>query len=305
MVMIQTPILLIYFNRPDILKKNLISLSEIKPANLFLACDGPRTSSNDIALIGECKQLIAEYTTWDCQIKELNSCRNNGCDKFVPMSINWFFDHVESGIILEDDCLISEEFYRFSTCLLEKYKDEKRIMNISATNFQYRKWGDGDYYFSYYPVNWGWATWRRAWKCYDSKMIGLEIFLSPTGVFNKLDLTRQERCFWKKFFLGLKTDKYTYWDAKWVYAIWSNNGISITPNFNLSTNIGYGQDATHTTKKDNKHELSIEKLNEQIKILNQIHVERKADLYLFNYLYKPKLKLQIKSMLKKISSYFR
>jgi hypothetical protein len=231
---------------------------------------------------------------------QFKSSTNYGCDQFVPMAISWFFEQVESGIILEDDCLISEDFYRFSAYLLEKYADNNQIMNISASNFQDKKWGNGDYYFSRYPANWAWATWRRAWVEYDSQMNNLDFFLSPSGVFNAVLLTKQERRFWKRFFLGLKSGKYTFWDAKWVYSIWKRNGVSITPNQNLSTNIGFGNDATHTKVRLKTHALRMVHLDVTISDPESQDIERKADYLLFKKNYKPSFKGRLKVAIDKI-----
>ena len=35
-------------------------------------------------------------------------------------AINWFFENVDAGIILEDDCIPHEEFIPFCSDLLEK-----------------------------------------------------------------------------------------------------------------------------------------------------------------------------------------
>lgn len=43
---------------------------------------------------------------------------------------------------------------------------------------------------------------------------------------------------------------YDAWDAQWLFMLWCRNGLSITPNTNLVTNIGFGPDATHTAAAD-------------------------------------------------------
>jgi hypothetical protein len=161
-------------------------------------------------------------------------------------------------------------------------------MNISAPNFQEKKWGNSDYYFSKYPSNWGWATWRRAWRKYNSELPDLEKFTEyGGGAFDQLLLSLPEKRYWLKFFHGLKKGKYTYWDAKWVYAIWRAGGVSITPNINLSSNIGFGVNATHTKIKDTGHDLTIGQLSRPIKHPTEIAIAHGADNYLFNTRYRP------------------
>jgi hypothetical protein len=283
-----TAILIIFFNRSDILYRQLISLKKFEPAFLYFAADGPRNSNQyDLNELKKCKELISQIIDWRCSINFYYSENNFGCDIFVPMAINWFFSCVDHGIILEDDCLISREFYSFATHLLEKYAHDERVMNISASNFQKKKWGDGDYYFSRYPANWGWASWRRAWQKYDPKIEGLDQFIGPGGQFKSINLKPQERRYWFKFLQGLQSGKYTFWDAKWLYAIWKSNGVSIAPNCNLSTNIGFGETATHTKERLQTHGLPIHSLAGVIKDPQDSDIQTSADYYLYRNFYKP------------------
>ena len=55
--------------------------------------------------------------------------------------------------------------------LLEKYRDDERMMTVSGSNFRFgRRRTQDSYYFSRSPHIWGWATWRRAWHHYDGEM---------------------------------------------------------------------------------------------------------------------------------------
>jgi hypothetical protein len=298
-------ILVIFFNRPQVFLQQLRSLKKIKPKLLYFAADGQRSSNlQDLSNLDECKLLISSEIDWECNVHFFFSQINHGCDIFVPMSIDWFFDHVDFGIILEDDCIISNDFYRFCAHLLVKYADNSRIMNISSANFQNQKWGTGDYYFSRYPANWAWGTWRRAWKYFDIDMASLDLFLGPSGEFNKINLSEQERRFWRRFFLGLKSGRYSFWDAKWVYAIWRIDGVSITPNLNLSTNIGYGTTATHTKDLLKIHALPIQHLEKVIVEPQSLDIEVEADYFLFKKYYKPNLSSYLRAAIDRFKSFF-
>jgi hypothetical protein len=37
-----------------------------------------------------------------------------------------------------------------------------------------------------------------------------------------------------------------FWDYQWTFACWAQNGLSVLPNVTLISNIGFGEDATHT-----------------------------------------------------------
>ncbi len=283
------PVLLVFFNRPEVLRKNLIALSRIAPRRLFLACDGPRHKKyNDEIRVNECRRIAQELIEWDCEIETLYTELNYGCDIWVPAAIDWFFSKVDSGIVLEDDCIINEGFARFASELLEKYRDEPKVMNISASNFQQKTWGDGDYYFSAYPSNWGWASWARAWQKYDSELVHISKFIFSSEFSNFLH-DKEQRKYWEYFYRGLVSKKYTFWDAKWLLSIWANQGISITPNMNLVTNVGFGQYATHTKNKSSNDHLEISCAPHFFKDPTCGYViNNDADRYLFLRRYKPK-----------------
>lgn len=221
---LDTPVLFIIFNRPDTTYKVFSSILQAQPKQLFIAADGPREDK-----IGEqqnCQQTrdIVKQVDWDCEIRTLFQEKNLGCGR-GPVSapataISWFFDNVEEGIILEDDCLPHPDFFVFCEQLLDYYRNNERIMIVSGNNFQYgRKRGKASYYFSHYrggpnPI-WGWATWRRAWKHYDYESLPEEA----------------RKCIW---------------DTQWMMLIRKHSGLLILPNVNLVSNIGFGPDATHT-----------------------------------------------------------
>jgi len=296
------PTLVIFFNRPKILVHQIISLKKNKPRDMYFAADGPRQNTfSDIYNLKECKKIVSEMVDWDCDLHFLYEEINYGCDYFVPKAIDWFFSNVDCGIILEDDCLISSDFYRFSGELLERYRDNDRVMNISSANFQIKSWGEADYYYSAYPANWGWATWARAWKKFSPDMSGLNQFLSNEDLFEKIVPNPNHRKFWTYFFEGLKSGKYTFWDAKWVYSIWKNDGVSIAPNINMVSNIGYGDSATHTKNKDAGMDRAYGILGELIlHPPDKIQVCYEADLFLFKTRYKPTIKGRFQKLLKMI-----
>ena len=150
--MFNTPILFLIFNRPDLTKQVFDKIREIKPLHLFIAADGPRGDKyEDQELCRKTKEIVS-LIDWECEIKTLFRDENLGCGRAVSEAISWFFEHVEEGIILEDDCLPSSTFFNYCEILLEKYRWDNNIMHIGGTNFQNGiKRGNADYYFSKIP----------------------------------------------------------------------------------------------------------------------------------------------------------
>lgn len=163
-----TPILFLIFNRPETTEKIFRRIREIQPRRLFISADGPRLNKlNEEKKCAESRK-IANGVDWECEVKTHFSERNLGCRLGVSSGINWFFNNVQEGIILEDDCLPDTSFFYFCTALLEHFQNNERIMHIGGVNFQDgRTRGTGSYYFSKLSHIWGWATWKRAWNKYN------------------------------------------------------------------------------------------------------------------------------------------
>ncbi|WP_294504324.1 hypothetical protein [uncultured Victivallis sp.] len=244
----QTPILLILFNRPEMAERVFERIRAVHPSKLFFACDGPRKDHS-----GEWERMrqsraLASAVDWECEVKTRFLDTNTGCRSAVPSAISWFFSEVEEGIVFEEDCLPDPTFFRFCGEMLERYRDDKRIMNISGVNSLLSKPKLSEsYYFSRYPHIWGWATWRRAWHCYSPQMEDFPDFVR-SGALSATFPDRTERKRWteilEKVYRG--DPAFNTWDAQWSYAHFKNHALSITPRHNLVINIGCTPDAMHT-----------------------------------------------------------
>ena len=244
-----TPVLFLIFNRPDTTQKVFNAIKQAKPKQLFVAADGPREDKEGEKEKCEQTRKLIEQVDWDCKVKTLFRDKNLGCKIAPSSSIDWFFENVKEGIILEDDCLPSQGFFWFCQELLKKYRNDTRIMIISGNNFQFgRIRGKGSYYFSKYGSTWGWATWRRAWKHYDVNMKNFEEFKKEAQINNIFPIKQQQK-YWTKIFQSVYDGKIDTWDYQWAYSRFINNGLSVTPNVNLISNIGFGSNSTHTKDK--------------------------------------------------------
>ncbi len=239
------PVLIIAFNRPHKIKKVIQALSAIKPKRVFISIDGAREgNSRDEANQQEILNIIKKID-WQSKVQVNRMKKNLGCKNAVSSAITWFFDQVESGIILEDDCIPNESFFKFAAEMLEKYKSTPQVMSIAGSSLVKNITVESSYYFSSTPICWGWATWKHAWKHFDVHMRDWPQFKKDKQLelhFN--NTTVQE--YWTKIFDKTHAGKIDTWDYQWVFAILRSNGICITPTKNLVTNVGFDQESTHT-----------------------------------------------------------
>jgi hypothetical protein len=277
-----TPVLLLIFNRPDTTQQVFNQIKAIKPLSLYVAGDGPRPGRpDDLILCKQTREIISQID-WNCEVRTLFRDENLGCGLGVCSAISWFFEQVDEGIILEDDCLPDISFFPFCSELLDKFKDDESIYVISGTNLQNGiKRGNSSYFFLYYPITWGWASWSRAWKHFKYDIPNMEE-ITDSEVFNNVFPNHSEKIFWKNRFKQLETEKKNIWDYQWFFSIWKKNGLSISPNINLINNIGFRNNGSHTFLYDSIREPSKTITMEFPLIHPAKKIDFEADRYIYN-----------------------
>lgn len=247
--MFETPVLLIIYKRKDTIETLVNQLRLLKPKNIFVAADGPKNELDIIKCI-ETRKVI-DSIDWDCNINTLFQEKNLGVALGPKTAIDWFFKENEMGIIFEDDILPSLDFFPFCEELLNKYKDNPRIMHISSMNFHFGKnVVNNSYYFSNVISPWGWASWRRAWEKFDFFIHDLHENIDKLEIplFYKTELIN-----YKKTLENYKNNNELYaWDYQWLYCVLKNNAMGIVPSKNLALNIGFNTiDASNTFSAPN------------------------------------------------------
>lgn len=247
---LETPVLFLIFNRPDTTEKVFEEIRKAEPKQLFIAADAPREGvEGEKEKCRKTKEIVSKID-WDCEVKRLYRDKNLGCKNAVSGAIDWFFENVEQGIILEDDCLPSQSFFMFCQKMLEKYNNDDRIMHVSGTNPHYgESFTDYSYYFSKFSFVWGWATWKKRWNEYDVDIKNFPEFEKEKIIESIFNEKFKQKYFLDKF-KKVYNNKIDTWDYQWTYTIMSSNGLSIYPETNLIHNIGFNENATHTTSAD-------------------------------------------------------
>lgn len=246
-----TPILFLVFNRPEVTARVFEAVRRAQPKRLFVAADGPRPDKANEAKLCEQVRAIASNVDWPCETSTLYREDNLGCRLAVSSAITWFFENVERGIILEDDCLPDPSFFAYCEDLLNHYRNDTRVTCISGYN-NFHTWDPqgASYSFSSLPLIWGWATWRRAWNYYnfddfvagDHRRLARSISEDPTFV-RKLAGAYQ----------ATAAGDIDTWDYVWTYCMTAQAGLTCVPCCNLVSNIGFGSDATHTSDTSSEH----------------------------------------------------
>ena len=247
------PVCLIIFRRPAHTRSVIDALRKVRPTLIFVFADGPRSEWVDDVTACAAARAEVDRIDWPCELRRNYSEVNLGCGRGPATAISWAFNNVEECVILEDDCLPHPSFFPFCGELLEKYRDDTRIMHINGCTYRKKAPGNREsYYFCQDIGCWGWATWRRAWKHFDPAVTVWKDLRDTDFLFEIID---------RRFFVEhyqpaldhalLHHGDVNYWDYQWAFACWVNHGLGIYPHRNLVCNLGCGPDATHTTNPAN------------------------------------------------------
>jgi hypothetical protein len=248
MKQLDTPILFIIFNRKDTALTSLEAIKKVRPKKMYISGDGARSHVlEEKEKVADTRNAILASINWDCEVKTLFQEENLGCGPGVYTAITWFFKHEEQGIILEDDCVAKPSFFPYVQELLERYKDDNRIAQISGFNELGQTFSEDSYGFSSYMVCWGWATWRRAWQHMEFDMQWRNTD-QKDAILSNCGYKGRDYTYWKRRVKAVDDKIVSAWDFQWCFSVASQNQLGIFPNTNLISNIGFDKDATHTGK---------------------------------------------------------
>ena len=248
--MVDVPVALIFFNRPDLFKQVFEAVKRNRPSQLFLIQDGPRdTKPQDLPKVMECRE-IASHIDWDCDVIMDYSEVNMGCGRRIFSGLTNAFKKVDRLVIIEDDIVIADSFLPLCKLLLEKYKDDERINSISGMNhFGVYEDCPYSYFFSRGGAIWGWATWKRVWDDIDWN---LEIIEDPY-IYKTMLRNGTPYRFTKGMAEKAKTisDKIktggapSFWSFHFLLYSYLESRFNIVPKYNQISNIGCIE-GTHT-----------------------------------------------------------
>jgi hypothetical protein len=224
--------------------------------------------------------------------------RNLGCRRRVITGLNWVFSEVDRAIILEDDCIPDESFFRFCAELLDFYVDDDRVMTVCGNNFQRgHKRTEYSYYFSRFMHCWGWATWRRAWYLLDAEMQHWPE-VRDNGWLSYLLDQPYAVSYWRERFEQTYQKQIDSWAYAWQFSIWIQSGLNVLPERNLITNTGTGDGATHTKQERWYTNLQTKRMSFPLNHPGFVVRHKAADRFTQRNNYQPTLRSRITGTLK-------
>jgi len=286
---LNTPVLLLGFNRPHLIVHPFEAIRAARPRQLFFAVDGPREGVPGERERVDAVRAFAARVDWDCELQTRFRDRNMGCGRGVADALAWFFGNVEEGIVLEDDLIPDPSFFPFCRELLARYRADERVTTISGYNFLGGGGGGAvpwSYLFTRYISLWGWASWRRVWRHYDFDARAWPK-AKAEGMLDRLFAGREERRHWGGQFDMASAGAVDTWDIQWGLACWLLGGLTAMPAGNLVRNVGFGADATHTPRRFHCGKTSVTPMQFPMRHPPDVTIDPRCERRLFRVQKKP------------------
>ena len=213
-------------------------------SDIFISIDGPRTDDlKGVQDFEEIKKVVSEFSVnFLGEIKTNFRHTNVGCAASVLSSCDWFFEHIDYGMILEDDCIPSKYFFDFARSTKRYLEINNNVWLSCGTQFVPDEVLPSSPILSKYALTWGWVTTKEKWLEIRENLITAQT--NNLIINNNLNLI--DRIYWqagsRRAYKGF-TD---VWDTILVYLMQVNKKYAILPNQNLVSNIGNDFAATHT-----------------------------------------------------------
>lgn len=243
---LETPVLLLGFNRPEATAENLRRILAAGPPRLYVALDGPRADRPDD--VEACARVRAEVEPVAAHVELVTdfAARNLGLRPRVISALDWALEREPRIIVLEDDCHPAPSFFGFVDQMLARYAEDDRVGYVcGSTAVSFAKRGPAfpyDYHFSQAGLPWGWGTWRRAWRDMDREMSCWPELRRSGLLTHRIGPVAAAQWTRKLDYAA----EYSSWYVRWLVTNWAHARLSVVPRVNLVQNVGVDDDATHT-----------------------------------------------------------
>lgn len=263
------PVVFFVFKRPKTTYDFLSRMHKAGIKKIYVFADGPRSDQEKV-LTSQVKAEINRFKKSHSGTTLITryAPHNIGLRQNIITGLNAVFKKEKAAIIIEDDCVVSVDFFRFTQAMLTKYHSVAKVMSINGMSVGGNYQGYS-YSFTKYPQCWGWATWKRAWDLYNPTMPSFNKKSWKVLAYS-LSLSPILKSYFELMFNLVKKGQINTWDFQWTYAHFVNQGLAISPSTNLVSNIGFDSAATNTKTKTSVAALKAGELPTQLKHQNKI-----------------------------------
>lgn len=244
------PVCLFIFQRKDTVLRIIDRISRVKPKKIYLMSDQGR-NEEEKKRVQECREAVEAAINWNCEVIKDYAAENRGVFENIGMGAMRVFSQEEVAIFLEDDNLPEITFFSYCKQMLEKYKDNDRVVWICGTNYlgKYENSSGESYMFTQHLLPCGWASWRKKYtKYYDSFFDTFNETIKERikPLYRNNPLYKQQMEVIQREYDRMKNgERFRSWDYQMCLSIRANDLLGISPANNQIKNIGVDAFSEH------------------------------------------------------------
>ncbi len=246
------PIALFVHRRPEHTLRALDSLRtcpEARDSDLVVFADAAKTPEHEagVRAVRDMLQDIEGFRSVEIVAQQ----QNLGLARSIASGVTRICRDRGRVIVVEDDLVVAPQFLGFLNRGLDVYADAPHVYQISAYMFP-GDYGDADdAQFLPLTSTWGWATWARAWDCFDPSLAGygriagdasLKRRFNLNGAYDYFHMASQQR-----------RGDIDSWGICWHLSVFLRDGLTLYPRRTLVRNDGFDGSGTHGAGNEGLH----------------------------------------------------
>jgi hypothetical protein len=237
-------VLIIGYRRKENIKQILEICSDNRVSEIFVALDGAKNNSKPGLIDNlEIRRIVDSFEkNYFGEIKRIYHDSNFGCAASVLSACDWAFGIVENLIILEDDCIPTNDFFKFAKLSLIEMQSNSNIWLSCGTQFAPKSLSSFSWVLSRYALTWGWCTNRKNWA---EISLAIKQNMKLKVDYNK-SISIQESIYWNAGSRRAHQGWTDVWDTILVKQMIRNSKLAVLPSTPLVTNKGDDVFATNT-----------------------------------------------------------
>lgn len=240
--MVDIPVVLFVYRRPETLRRVLESLRADRVPLLYVFSDGPESAktADDVAAV---RRLVDTVDWCRCIVSE--SPINLGLGISVQRGVTSILQAHDCAIFYEDDLISVPGTYAYLCAALRHYENVPSVRSVTGWTHPLitpASVGTAPY-FDGKGECWVWGTWARAWGGMDKSAVELMHECEAKGI----DIERYGRDMPK---MAREAERRNLWAVGWWYHHMLYSGLCLRPPWSLVEHIGWDSSRSTTANPE-------------------------------------------------------
>lgn len=237
------PIALFAYNRPEHLRRTIEALKKnaiASQSEVYIFSDAARNS-----LDSERVEAVREYirtVTGFSKIHTTERVKNKGLAESIISGVSEVLRVHESVIVLEDDMVTSPYFLAYMNEALTRYATDSRVISIHGYVYPVKAQLPETFFLRGADC-WGWATWRRGWKLFNTDGASLLKTLEERNLIKKFDFDGVYP--YTQMLKDQIAGRNDSWAIRWYASAFLSDKLTLYPGRSLINNIGNDKSGRH------------------------------------------------------------